>query len=181
MKKSTFLFVLLAVLSILMASCEPQATPTEAMVEEAPEAPPATEAPAVEEPASEPVKEITITYWAFGSEGAAMSESGELWTDWYAKVFEQYQADHPGVTIDFAVKGYDASGTTLFIDTAVAAGTPPDIYFDTKFRVKKYFDEGLLEDLTPALTDADLAAYDAAVFAGGKSGDMIWSIPASGG
>jgi len=180
MKKSAFLFVALAILSILVVSCGPQATPTEAVVVEATEAP-ATEAPATEAPTEAPVKEITIIYWAFGSEGSAMNESGELWTDWYAKVFEQYQADHPGVTIDFAVKGYDASGTTLFIDTAVAAGDPPDIYFDTKFRVKKYFDEDLLEDLTPALTDADLAAYDKAVFAGGQSGDMIWSIPASGG
>jgi ABC-type glycerol-3-phosphate transport system substrate-binding protein len=55
------------------------------------------------------------------------------------------------------------------------------VYFDTKFRVKKYFDAGLLEDLAPALTEADLAAYDPAVFAGGKKGDMVWSIPASGG
>lgn len=174
MKKSAFLFVLVLFVSILTVSCQPQATTTPAVAEESPAPPP-------EEPTSEPVKEFTITYWAFGSEGSAMSESGELWTDWYAKVFEQYQAEHPGVTIDFAVKGYDASGTTLFIDTAVAANTPPDVYFDTKFRVKKYFDAGLLEDLTPALTDEDIAAYDPAVFAGSKSGDMTWSIPASGG
>jgi ABC-type glycerol-3-phosphate transport system substrate-binding protein len=162
MKKYAFLFAVIAILSILLSACQPQAaTPTTT--------PAATEPPTAA-PTEAPVKEVTITYWAFGSEGSAMNASGELWTDWYAKIFKQYEADHPGVTVDFAVKGYDASGTTLFIDTAVAAGTPPDIYFDTKFRVKKYFDAGLLEDLTPALTDADLAAYDKAVFAGGKSG-----------
>ena len=180
MKKVSFLFFVLAILSILVAACQPQAAETPAAEE-----PAATEAATPEEAATEaaaePAKEVTITYWAFGSEGAAMNESGELWTDWYAKVYEEYKAEHPNVTIDFSVKGYDASGTTLFIDTAVAAGTPPDIYFDTKFRVKKYFDANLLEDLAPALTDEDLAAYDPAVFAGSKSGDMIWSIPASGG
>jgi multiple sugar transport system substrate-binding protein len=106
---------------------------------------------------------------------------GTLWTDWYAKIFKQYQESHPGVTIDFALKGYDASGSTLAVDTAVAAGTPPDIYFDTKFRVKKYQDTKLLEDLTPALSPADLAAYDSAAMAGSKSGSMMWSIPADGG
>jgi ABC-type glycerol-3-phosphate transport system substrate-binding protein len=176
MKKNGFLLVLLVILSLLMASCQPQATATPAPAATEEVAPPPTEAPT-----SAPVKDVTITYWAFGSEGSAMNESGELWTDWYAKIFEQYQAEHPGVTIDFALKGYDASGTTLFIDTAVAAGTPPDVYFDTKFRVKKYFDAGLLADLGPALTAEDIAAYDPAVFAGSKSGDMIWSIPASGG
>ena len=174
MKKIGFLFVLFVILSILMASCQSQATATPAPVA-------ATEEEAAPPPTEAPVKEITISYWAFGSEGSAMNESGELWADWYAKVFEQYQAEHPGVTIDFALKGYDASGTTLFIDTAVAAGTPPDVYFDTKFRVKKYFDAGLLADLGPALTAEDIAAYDPAVFAGSKSGDMTWSIPASGG
>ena len=176
MKKASFLFVVTVILSLLLAACQPQATATPA-----PEEPAATETSAATEAATAPAKEITITYWAFGSEGAAMNESGELWTDWYNKVFEDYKAEHPNVTIDFSVKGYDASGTTLFIDTAVAAGTPPDVYFDTKFRVKKYFDAGLMEDLGPALTDADLAAYDPAVFAGSKSGDMVWSIPASGG
>jgi len=106
---------------------------------------------------------------------------GTLWADWYGKVFKQYQQDHPGVTIDFALKGYDASGSTLVVDTAVAAGTPPDIYFDTKFRVKKYQDAGLLDDLSPALTAADTAAYDPAVLAGSKNGNVLWSIPADGG
>jgi ABC-type glycerol-3-phosphate transport system substrate-binding protein len=178
MKKFNFLFVALAILSVLLASCQAKAEATTVATEAATKE---AVAPATSAPANTPVKNINITYWAFGSEGAAMNESGELWTDWYQKIFDQYEAEHPGVNIDFAVKGYDASGTTLFIDTAVAAGTPPDVYFDTKFRVKKYFDANLLENLAPALTAEDIKAYDPAVFAGGKKGDEIWSIPASGG
>jgi ABC-type glycerol-3-phosphate transport system substrate-binding protein len=148
------------VLVALLIGCTPQATPTTAPVA--------------------PATPVTITYWAFGSEGSVMTD-GTLWADWYAGIFAEYEAAHPGVTIDFALKGYDASGSTLVVDTAVAAGTPPDIYFDTKFRVKKYLDAGLLEDLTSALTAEDIAAYDAGVFSGSRSGDMIWSIPADGG
>lgn len=180
MKHKIFVVALTITSFMLLAGCAP-------MVAETPVAEPVAEAstePAL--PAEEPVDEapaptpVTITYWAFGSEGSAMS-GGELWADWYTKIFDEYEASHPGVTVDFALKGYDASGSTLVVDTAVAAGTPPDIYFDTKFRVKKYLDAKLLDDLTPALTPEDIAAYDAGVFSGSKDGDMIWSIPASGG
>jgi ABC-type glycerol-3-phosphate transport system substrate-binding protein len=168
------LFYLLALL-VLLVGCTPQATavPTTAPIAAAPTeapAPTATSAPAP----------VTITYWAFGSEGSAMT-GGVLWADWYAQIFKKYEQDHPGVKIDFALKGYDASGSTLAVDTAVAAGTPPDVYFDTKFRVKKYQDNKLLDDLTPVLTAKDIAAYDPAVFAGSKAGSVIWSIPADGG
>ena len=172
MKKSALLVItMLTILSTLLVACQPTATPTPVPATAAP-APTATHAPTA--------APITITYWAFGSEGAAMTD-GTLWSDWYAKAFKQYEQDHPNITIDFALKGYDASGSTLVVDTAVAAGTPPDVYFDTKFRVKKYQDAKLLEDLTPALTAADIAAYDPAVLAGSKSGTMMWSIPADGG
>ena len=176
-KKSVFLFVtVLVIASTLLAACQPAATAVPTAVPPAATAVPSTAVP----PAATAVPQITINYWAFGTEGSTMTGGG-LWSDWYANIFKQYQLDHPGVTIDFALKGYDASGSTLVVDTAVAAGTPPDIYFDTKFRVKKYQDAHLLEDLTPALTAADIAAYDPAVLAGSKSATMMWSIPADGG
>ena len=165
-------FLVLTVLVAVLVGCAPQATATPAAT-----AVPPTAAPAATAVTAKPV---TINYWAFGSEGSAMT-GGVLWADWYAKVFKEYQASHPGVTINFALKGYDASGSTLAVDTAVAAGTPPDIYFDTKFRVKKYYDAKLLDDLTPALTAKDIAAYDPAVFAGAKDGSFTWNIPADGG
>ncbi len=184
MKRTSSLCSGILLVSLAMAACQPAATPTPVSVDSptaAPVEPTAAVASPTEAPAPTAAAEpITITYWAFGSEGAAMS-GGELWADWYNKVFDQYEADHPGVTIDFALKGYDASGSTLVVDTAVAAGTPPDVYFDTKFRVKKYLDAGLLEDLSPALTDADRSAYDPAVLAGSQNGDTLWSIPATGG
>jgi ABC-type glycerol-3-phosphate transport system substrate-binding protein len=176
LKKSAFLFMAAMLMaSTLLGACQPKVVETPTTAPVITDVSPVTEVPVATE-----AQPITITYWAFGSEGSAMT-GGELWSDWYARIFEQYQLDHPGITIEFALKGYDTSGSTLVVDTAVAAGTPPDIYFDTKFRVKKYLDANLLEDLTPALTEADLAAYDPGVFAGSRSGDIIWSIPADGG
>ena len=158
MKKLVFLLTVLTIFSTLLSACAPQATPAPAPTQAAaaPTAAPAptavpTAVPTVAPTVAPTAAPIAITYWAFGSEGSAMAD-GTLWTDWYAKIFDAYQKAHPGVTVNFALKGYDASGSTLVVDTAVAAGTPPDIYFDTKFRVKKYQDAKLLEDLTPALT-----------------------------
>lgn len=172
--KNLFRFFSVIMILIILAACSTQATPTQSSV--------VTTEPTVERTAepTEVVTPVSITYWAFGSDGSVMTD-GKLWADWYQEIFTEYEASHPGVTIDFALKGYDASGSTLVVDTAIAAGTPPDVYFDTKFRVKKYLDAGLLEDLTPALTEEDIAAYDAGVFSGSKYGDMIWSIPATGG
>jgi hypothetical protein len=72
--------------------------------------PPSAQAPTEKPPAAE-AKPISISYWALGSEGSAMS-GGELWANWYVKTFIQYEQEHPGITIDFALKGYDASGST---------------------------------------------------------------------
>jgi len=188
MKKWIFLFTALTILSTLLASCQPQIVEKEVVVTQIVEVEKEKEVVVTQVVTQEVEKivevqpeRINIVYWIFGSEGSAMGGTGELWSDWYTRIFNEYEAAHPGVDIDFALRGYDASGSTLFIDAAVAAGTPPDIYFDTKFRVKKYYDEGLLVDLAPVLSADEIAAYDAAVFAGSYDGDVIWSIPASGG
>ncbi len=47
-----------------------------------------------------------ITFWAFGSEEAAKGDTGELWKDFYKKVFDQYMAKHSDVDITFALRGY---------------------------------------------------------------------------
>ena len=105
-KKSVFLFVtVLVIASTLLAACQPAATAVPTAVPPAATAVPSTAVP----PAATAVPQITINYWAFGTEGSTMTGGG-LWSDWYANIFKQYQLDHPGVTIDFALKGYDASG-----------------------------------------------------------------------
>jgi len=105
-------------------------------------------------------KQIEITYWIFGSEGSAKQDDGVLWSDFYGEVINEYEAEHPGVDINFAIRGQESGGTTLYVDTAVAAGTPPDIYYDDIFRVRKYAQAGLLETVEAALTPEDKAAYD---------------------
>ena len=125
---------------------------------------------------------IEITYWAFGSEGSAKADTGEMWSDWYGKKLDAYQKANPGVTINFALKGMESGGTTLYVDSAVAAGTPPDIYYDDIFRVQKYYQAGLLDRVDGALTAEDKAAYPAAFLAlMTDSAGKLYAIPAGTG
>ena len=122
-----------------------------------------------------------ITFWAFGSEEAAKGDTGELWKDFYTKVFSQYMAAHKDVDISFAIRGYEAGGTTLFMDTAVAAGTPPDIYLDSNMRISKYYNQGLTADLSSVLTDADRKQYGNILKDFTSPDGKLWGIPVSGG
>ncbi len=122
-----------------------------------------------------------ITFWAFGSEEAAKGDTGELWKDFYKKVFDQYMAKHSDVDITFALRGYEAGGTTLFMDTAVAAGTPPDIYLDSNMRISKYYGQGLTADLSAALSAADRAKYGNILKDFQGPDGKLWGVPVSGG
>jgi ABC-type glycerol-3-phosphate transport system substrate-binding protein len=128
-------------------------------------------------------KQTRITYWVFAPEGGAKLNDGELWSAFFTRVINKYEDTHPGVMVDVAFRGIEAGGTTTFIDAAVAAGTPPDIYWDSRFRVKKFYDLGLLEDISGALTDADRAAYSPGIFQDSlsKDGKVVWSIPTDAG
>lgn len=122
-----------------------------------------------------------ITFWAFGSEEAAKGDTGELWKDFYKKVFDQYMAKHPDVEITYAIRGYESGGTTLFMDTAVAAGTMPDIYLDSNIRISKYYNQGLTADLSAVLSTADRTKYGNILKDFQTPDGKLWGIPVSGG
>ena len=121
---------------------------------------------------------VDITYWIFGSEGSTKADSGELWSDFYGRVINEYEQAHPGVNINWALRGMEAGGSTTYVDAAVAAGTPPDLYYDDAFRIQKYQQVGLLESMAPALTAEDIAAYDPNMMSlvTGADGEP-WAIP----
>jgi multiple sugar transport system substrate-binding protein len=122
-----------------------------------------------------------ITFWAFGSEEAAKGDTGELWKDFYTKTFDQYMATHKDVEVSFAIRGYEAGGTTLFMDTAVAAGTPPDIYLDSNMRISKYYNQGLTADLSAVLSAADKKQYGNILKDFTAPDGKLWGVPVSGG
>jgi multiple sugar transport system substrate-binding protein len=126
-----------------------------------------------------PMETYDIDYWIFAAEGGKNQYTGELYSEYYERVIDEYEAEHPNVNIDFSFRGAVEGGTTTFIDAAVAAGDPPDIYYDADFRAQKYAQAGLLENVDDALTPEDRAAYNQTVLATEMNPDgTLWAIPA---
>lgn len=74
--------------------------------------------------------------------------------DWWAALIDRFQADNPGVTVEWtkvARSSYVDTMTTLF-----AGGTPPDIVHLAAFEFQQFADNGWLEDLGSYVQAANL-------------------------
>jgi multiple sugar transport system substrate-binding protein len=129
MKKSIqILFSFMILGAILLSACAPQAIPTQA----APTQPPATEVVATEAAATQPaateaaapaVQNVTLEFWTFSD--YATDAGGDL-----MKAFiSEFEAAHPGVTINMTGKGGDELNNGIV--TSASSGTIPDIYMGT--------------------------------------------------
>ena len=138
---SNRLLAALAVAGLILSACAPAAT----------QAPAATEAPA---------QKAKIQFWSFGSEDQKMPD-GSLVGDWYrANLIKPFMAANPDIEVEYAIRGMEAGGTTLFVDTALAAGEQPDVYNDSIFRIAKYAHKSLFLPLDPILTAEKIATFE---------------------
>lgn len=67
--------------------------------------------------------------------------------DWWAGIIKEFEASHPGVTIDWTKVERGAYADTMM--TLFAGGKPPDIVHLAAFEFHKFADNGWLEDLGP--------------------------------
>jgi ABC-type glycerol-3-phosphate transport system substrate-binding protein len=152
----------------LVVACAPAPTVTPTA------APQPTKAQA---PTQAPPAKVKITFWQWGSEDQKFPD-GDLIGDWYRKnVIQPFMDKNPNIEVDFAMKGYESSGTTLWLDTALAAGSPPDVVFDAVFRIAKYAQKGLMMPLDGILTAEKKAQLDASYLATVELGGHYWAIP----
>ena len=105
----------------------------------------------VEVVATAAVAPTKITAWFFGSEDQKLPDGTPIGQWWRDNVVKPFMEQNPGIEVDFAMKGAEAGGTTLFVDTAFAAGQPPDVYMDSLFRIGKYGQKDALLPLNPIL------------------------------
>ena len=128
----------------------------------------------------EMMEPITLTLWHFGSVGMAWNDGVDVEAWWNRKI-DEFTTFNPDIEVEFSVKGREAGGSTLFIDTAVAAGDPPDIYVDVIFREGKYAAQGLLEPVDEALTDEQWARLNPGQVAPLTNADGThWGVPTWG-
>jgi multiple sugar transport system substrate-binding protein len=120
MKQSFKVLISLIILcAFVLTACAPKALPTEAPTTE----PVATEPAATEAPIATEVQNVTLEFWTFSD--YATDVGGDL-----MKVFiAEFEAAHPGVTINMTGKGGDELNTGIV--TSAASGTIPDVYMGT--------------------------------------------------
>ena len=119
MKKSIQVLLSIIILgALLLSACAPKALPTEAVATEAAATAAATEAVAATE-----VKPVTLEFWTFSD--YATDSGGDLMKTFIA----EFEAAHPGVTINMTGKGGDELNTGIV--TSASSGTIPDIYMGT--------------------------------------------------
>jgi N,N'-diacetylchitobiose transport system substrate-binding protein len=78
------------------------------------------------------------------------------WPDLVASVNQQFQSDHPGVTVDVQYQGWPDHLQKF--DTTLAGGNGPDVIEMGNTEMTKYMAAGAFADLTPAKSSFDNSA-----------------------
>lgn len=132
-----FLAVIMLISAASCAAPSPEKDATAAPAEQTAQAPSQT-AQANQTAATGPKPELTIWFFPMGVSGP------------YEKacqaVLDQYNAGNHGATVKMEVLGW--AGLNERIQTAVASGSPPDIWIPGYFRVPEYVKMGEALDLT---------------------------------
>lgn len=103
-------------------------------------------------PSPTPSGPVAIDFWWFGTENQPQDAlGGKTIEDWMGAYITKFQADNKNVTINFKVTGAEAGGTTLYLDSALAAGEAPDIIWEWAARLNKYAGLGGLEDVSDVI------------------------------
>src|SRR5512138_527395 len=154
MKKSLLKILLTVVaLSLIISACAPAATPTQAPVKPATEAPEV--APATEAPSPTPEAPVDLEIWVSGR----VTEAGPPPDDWVA-----YQMIKDKLNINLKVvllPGTQADQDTK-INTAAASNSLPDLFFVNRDTWYKVTEAGLIakvEDLLPLMPERTKTHY----------------------
>lgn len=105
-------FAVLVVMALVAAQCTLPATPEVA-------APAETEAPAAETEA--PAEEVTLSVF---------TQAPGAYPTIFPVIIENFEAKHPGVTVDMRVVGYGEYQSSLA--SMIAAGEPPDVFLENQ-------------------------------------------------
>jgi multiple sugar transport system substrate-binding protein len=97
--------------------------------------------------AKDPTEPVTITFssWITGS-------------PLYKKLKEQFEAEHPNITVEYQLVPSGRARDKLL--TQVAGGNPPDVAFMDAGAVEDFATRGALLDITPYIAGSDVVSAD---------------------
>lgn len=126
----------------LVTGCSGQATETDGSTSD-------TSSPATETSGGEGNnEEVTLTFWkpSWGTD-----------EEYLAPLFEEFETQHPGVTIEYLFHPWD--GLVERYTTAFTGGAPPDVFYLPDLHYPRFADAGYLAELDTLFPD-DVAALE---------------------
>jgi len=160
---------LLAILALVVVACAPAATPTPAEVAPPPEPTPTEAAPPPEPtPTEEVVAPVTLTLW---------TKEGEEALDWNQALVDEFNAAHPGITIEL-VKKQDVEVLREDFQTASLAGTPPEMLWTVNDHAGPFTAADIIQPVDDLF---DLGVFVDSALAAVKLEGKTWGVPISNG
>ncbi len=115
-------------------------------------APPAEdEAPAAEEAAPAPAEPVTISFWAASVFATADHPA--------SSIVERFNEQNPDITVEVQPIPVGLRAKEKFI-TAVAAGSPPEVFYLDRYLAGQFSAAGFLADLTPRVNATSVFEWE---------------------
>jgi multiple sugar transport system substrate-binding protein len=112
----------------------------------------------------------TLSFWQFYAPDGAVKPQ----VDWFVKMVDDWNASHePKVTLEYIVDYMQ--GTQL--STSFASGQGPDIFLISPGDFLRYYNGGVLHDLTPYISPEAQADFPEGVIANRKVDGRIYGVP----
>lgn len=164
-KRITYMLSLLLALTLLVAcggeSAEESETTSEVVSEEAEQSQETTEK-------AESGEVTTLEMLVPGYESGYMKDQLD-------SIIAEYEQDNSGVKIEVVSAGWDELNSKIV--QLYQAGDAPDIMLIGSKSIRQFSELGVMEDLTPYLTEDYIAERDPNVFDTGKNGETQYAIP----
>jgi multiple sugar transport system substrate-binding protein len=114
----------------------------------------------------------SLHFWQFYAPGGDVKTQ----VDWFTKMVDDYNATQsPKVALDYVVGSDYISGSKL--STAFASGQGPDIFLISPGDFLRYYNGGVLQELTPFMDAAAVADFPDGVIASRKVDNKIYGLP----
>ncbi|WP_158289681.1 ABC transporter substrate-binding protein [Paenibacillus flagellatus] len=117
-------------------------------------------------------KRVSIDFW--------YTWSGDFRNEFQKTVVDAFVRDHPELEVNMTF--LEGTGSTQYSDkilTSIAGGEPPDVLLFDRFLIQSWASKGLLEDLTPYLTEDNVspADYDPRIWAETVYEGRVYGLP----
>ncbi|WP_156771511.1 sugar ABC transporter substrate-binding protein [Labrys sp. WJW] len=117
-------------------------------------------------------QDATLKFWQFYAPGGDVKPQ----VKWFQDLVAAWNADHsPKVELEYIVNSEYISGSKLA--TAFASGQGPDIFLISPGDFLRYYNGGVLADLTPHIEEAARTDFPDSVIANRKVDGKIYGVP----